>query len=98
MSQLDKCGYMKPKIINPRIAARSMGFVVSGITYNTKIDKLNKNSELQVGNFARSIEHRHGTFGCNAYQFSQDTYRQAYSDKNDYVNNFDDEMIEDCQV
>jgi len=95
VQQLDKRGYMQPKIIGSRSAARNKGHVLGNVTYNTK----SKRSDLQTGSFARlPAEYRQGTFGCNAYDFSQGTFRRSYSDENDYDDNYDDEIIGACQV
>ncbi|XP_019886426.2 ALK tyrosine kinase receptor isoform X2 [Ooceraea biroi] len=94
-SELDKRGYMQPKIISSRSAARNKGHIISGVIYNIRDEKI-RSGDLQIGTFGRS-ECRQGTYGCNAYDFTQDTFRQAYDDENDYDDNYDDEMTEDCE-
>lgn len=98
MQQLDKRGYMQPRIIDSRSSAVcDTGHVVAGVRCNMRNDRLNKaGADSQTG---RPTECRQGAYGCNAYDFSQDTgFRQAYSDENDYDDNYDDETTDDCQV
>ncbi|XP_011256082.1 ALK tyrosine kinase receptor isoform X1 [Camponotus floridanus] len=96
-SDLDGCGYMQPRIIDPRSVARRVGQAVRGTGYNSENEKLNRNCKPHGGIFPRPAEYRQGTFSCNTYDSSTDTFEQTYSGDNNHDDDRDDEMMGDCK-
>lgn len=93
---------MQPRIIDPRSVARRVGQAVRGTGYNSENEKLNRNCKPHGGIFPRPAEYRQGTFNCNTYDSSTDTFEQTYSGDNNrhdcVVDDCDDEMMGDCKV
>lgn len=86
---------MQPRIIDPQSLARRVGQAMRGTAYNLENEKLNKNCKPHGGIFARTTEYQQGTYNCNTYDSSTDTFEQTYSGDN---NHDDDEMMGDCKV
>ncbi|XP_029176509.1 ALK tyrosine kinase receptor-like isoform X2 [Nylanderia fulva] len=95
-SDLDGCGYMQPRIIDPRSVAHRVGQAVRGTAYNSENEKLNKGCKSHGRIFSRPAECRQGTFSCNTYDSSTDTFDQTYSGDNNHEDDHD-EMMEDCK-
>ncbi|XP_014489492.1 PREDICTED: ALK tyrosine kinase receptor isoform X2 [Dinoponera quadriceps] len=78
-SDLDVCGYVRPRVIDPRSVAHHVNQAVAGGTvYDAETEKSNRSGESHCRAFARSTECRQGKFGCNACD-PTDTFERIYS-------------------
>lgn len=77
--------------------AHRVGQAVRGTAYNSENEKLNRGCKSHGRIFSRPAECRQGTFSCNTYDSSTDTFDQTYSGDNNHEDNRDNEMM-DCKV
>ncbi|XP_025157747.1 ALK tyrosine kinase receptor [Harpegnathos saltator] len=84
-SDLDGCGYVRPRVIDPRSVAHHMNQAVGVVTYDAETEKSNGNDEPRCKAFAKSAECRQRKFGCNAYDSITDSFKRGYNadDHND---------------
>ncbi|XP_011878033.1 PREDICTED: ALK tyrosine kinase receptor [Vollenhovia emeryi] len=89
-SDLDGCGYMQPRVIDPRSVARRVDQAMGGTDYDSENEKSIEDCKVYGGAYAKSMGCRQGKFNYNSYDSSIDAFEQVYGD-NDHEEDRNDE-------